>query len=111
MPIATKEFILNYAYNRWQFNYKRNIGPTSDTIRAVKPRSLAEWEEYFFTHMCSQERLNDFGHLLYQHIKNDLPSENRFHPELLASITESDCINYVYEVPIKRSYDGYIRER
>ena len=26
MPEATKEFILNYAYNRWQYNQKKNIG-------------------------------------------------------------------------------------
>ena len=110
MPIATKEFVLNYAYNRWQYNQKKNIGPTSDTIRLLKPSSLEEWEEYFYENMCSQEKLIDFGQKLYQHISQDIPGEKRFDPELLASITEDDCINYVYDVPIRRSYDGYKRE-
>ncbi len=110
MPIAEKEFVLNHAYNRWQYNRKRNIGPTSATIRIVKPSSLKEWEAFFFANMCSESRMIEFGRQLYQHVSQDLPSERRFHPDLLASITEQDCINYVFDVAIRRTYNGYARE-
>lgn len=110
MPVANKEFILNYAYNRWQFNQKRNIGATSDAIRLLKPSTIDEWENYFFDNMCSRDRLEFFGKQLYEHISKDLPEENRFHPDLLSSISEQDCVNYVYDVPIRRAYEGYMRE-
>lgn len=35
MPKAEKEFILNYATNRWQLNFKKNVGSTSDSIIAI----------------------------------------------------------------------------
>lgn len=35
MQIAKREFVLNYAMNRWQLNFKRNVGPTSDSIRLL----------------------------------------------------------------------------
>lgn len=33
MPLADKEFILNYSMNRWQLNFKKNVGATSENIR------------------------------------------------------------------------------
>lgn len=45
MPKAEKEFILNYAMNRWQLNFKKNVGPTSDSIRICNPSSLEEWKD------------------------------------------------------------------
>ena len=33
MPIANKEFILNYTTSRWGLNKKVNVGSTSDSIR------------------------------------------------------------------------------
>ena len=47
MPKAEKEFILNYAMNRWQLNFKKNVGPTSDSIRLCNPGTKEEWEDYF----------------------------------------------------------------
>ncbi len=44
MPIAEKEFVLNYTMNRWRLNFKRNVGPTSASIRDCQPASLEEWE-------------------------------------------------------------------
>lgn len=43
MPRANKEFVLNYAMNRWQLNFKRNVGPTSDSIRLCNPSSYEEF--------------------------------------------------------------------
>lgn len=54
MPVANKEFILNYTTNRWGLNKKVNVGPTSDSIRLCSPNSLQEWEDYYYS-MSEQE--------------------------------------------------------
>lgn len=110
MPKAEKEFILNYAMNRWQLNFKRNVGPTSDSIRACKPKSIHEWENYYYTNVRSKEHIDTLGEQLYDHIKNDLPSEKRFHPELLDSISKNDCMKYMHDMVILRQYNGYLKE-
>lgn len=111
MPIANKEFILNYAMNRWQLNFKRNVGPTSDSIRICNPSSFEEWRDYYYANIRTREHLNSLGRSLYLHITDELPSEERFHPNLLASITEQDCINYMHTVVLERTYNGYLKER
>ena len=111
MPIANKEFVLNYAMNRWQLNFKRNVGPTSASIRLCNPSSYEEWCNYYYANVRTSEHLDSLGKLLFKHISNDLPCEKRFHPELLALITEQDCIDYIHTVILKRTYDGYCKER
>ena len=111
MAKATKEVVLNYAMNNWQLNYKRNVGPTSDSIRLCAPSSLQEWENYYFSNVRTRDHLEMLGRKLYEHIRNDVPREERFFPALVDSITEQDCIDYMYLVVIKRTYDGYKRER
>jgi hypothetical protein len=44
-----KEWILNSAMNRFQLNFKRNVGPTSESIRQCEPKTLEEWREYYFS--------------------------------------------------------------
>lgn len=111
MPKAQKEFVLNYAMNRWQLNFKKNVGPTSDSIRICNPSSFEEWEIYYYTNVRTKEHLDKLGKMLYCHISKDLPCENRFHPDLLDSITEIDCIEYIHTVVLKRTYNGFLKER
>ena len=110
MATAPKEFILNYAMNRWQLNFKRNVGPTSDSIRLCCPASLEEWRAYYYEHIRSSEHIDSLGRILYQHIKFDLPSEERFHPNLIARVTEQDCIDYMHTIVIDRVFNGYMKE-
>lgn len=111
MPRAGKEFILNYAMNRWQLNFKRNVGPTSDSIRICAPSSFQEWEDYYYQNVRTEEHLNNLGMKLYDHITEDIPGEDRFHPVLLASITQQDCLDYIKLVVLQRTYNGYMKER
>lgn len=111
MPVANKEFILNYAMNRWKLNSKRNVGPTSDSIRICNPSSFDEWRDYYYANLNSSQHLDDLGRSLYQKITQNLPGENRFHPDLLSSITEQDCIDYMHLIVLDRQYDGYLKER
>ncbi len=98
-----KEWILNSATNRFQLNFKRNVGATSEAIRKCAPKSLAEWQEYYFANVKSQEHIIELGKKLYVKITEVLVAE-------IDEITEEDCINYMKELVIDRTYDGYVRE-
>jgi len=98
-----KEWILNSATNRWQFNFKRNVGPTSYEIRKCSPKSVEEWEEYYYSNVRSEEHLIELGKRLYIKITEVLPNE-------IESITEDDCIEYIKNLVINRTFDGYKTE-
>ena len=40
-----KEWILNSATNRFQLNFKRNVGPVSEEIRKCAPKTIGEWQD------------------------------------------------------------------
>lgn len=98
-----KEWILNSATNRFQLNFKRNVGATSEEIRKCAPKSLDEWQNYYFNNVYSQEHIIELGKKLYIKITEVLVSE-------IDEITEEDCINYIKELVIDRTYEGYVRE-
>jgi len=99
-----KEWILNSATNRFQLNFKRNVGAVSEEIRKCAPHSLHEWENYYFKSVKSRDHLVDLGRKLYVKITEVIASD-------VAAITEEDCISYVYDLVIKRTFDGYMTER
>jgi hypothetical protein len=77
------------------------------------PRTLEEWERYYFEKVrptqkmladTMEEHLNEIGRRLYVKISEQLRAE-------IEAITEEDCIQYVYEVVIKRTFEGYLREK
>lgn len=98
-----KEWILISAMNRFQLNFKRNVGPTSESIRKCSPKTLEEWREYYFNHVKSKEHIEDLGKKLYVKITEVIQSE-------VADITEQDCIDYMTQLVIDRTFDGYITE-
>jgi len=98
-----KEWILNSMMNRFQLNFKRNVGPTSESIRKCSPKTLEEWREYYFNHVKSKEHIEDLGKKLYVKITEVIQSE-------VADITEQDCIDYMTQLVIDRTFDGYITE-
>jgi len=98
-----KEWILNSATNRFQLNFKRNVGATSEAIRKCSPKTIEEWREYYFSNIRSEEHIIELGKKLYIKITEVLVSE-------IDEITEEDCINYIKELVIDRTFDGYVRE-
>lgn len=98
-----KEWILNSAMNRFQLNFKRNVGPTSESIRKCSPKSVDEWREYYFTNVKTQEHIIELGKKLYTKITEVIQSE-------VADVTEQDCIDYMIQLVINRTYDGYVTE-
>ena len=60
-----KEWILNSAMNRFQLNFKRNVGAVSDEIRNCQPKALGEWKKYYFSNVRSREHIESLGRKLY----------------------------------------------
>ena len=98
-----KEWILNSAMNRFQLNFKRNVGPTSESIRQCEPKTLDEWREYYFNNVRPKEHIEELGKKLYVKITEVIQSE-------VEEITEQDCINYMLQLVINRTFDGYMTE-
>jgi hypothetical protein len=98
-----KEWILNSAMNRFQLNFKRNVGATSESIRKCSPKSLDEWRNYYFANVKAKEHIEDLGRKLYVKITEVIASE-------VEEVTEQDCIDYMLQLVIDRTFDGYMTE-
>ncbi len=60
-----KEWILNSAMNRFQLNFKRNVGAVSEEIRKCSPKNIKEWENYYFKNVRSKKHIEELGRKLY----------------------------------------------
>jgi hypothetical protein len=98
-----KEWILNSVMNRFQLNFKRNVGPTSESIRKCAPKTLEEWEKYYFTNVKNKGHIVELGKKLFFKITEVVYSE-------IGDITEQDCIDYMINLVINRTFDGYMTE-
>jgi len=98
-----KEWILNNVMNRFQLNFKRNVGATSKSIRECKPKSLEEWKKYYYDKVRSKEHIDKLGNILFDKIKSVIKEE-------VEAINKEDCLNYMHELVTNRTYDGYMTE-
>lgn len=98
-----KEWILNQAMNRWGLNKKKSVGAVSELIRSCSPKSVDEWESYYYSNVHPESYLEDLGRKLYTKITEVIQFE-------ITEVTEEDCIKYIKEVVINRTYEGYQTE-
>ncbi|PXF56573.1 MAG: hypothetical protein C4B59_16705 [Candidatus Methanogaster sp.] len=56
-----REWILNSAMNRFQLNFKRNVGAVSEEIRRCAPKDMDDWETYYFTNVRTREHIEELG--------------------------------------------------
>lgn len=98
-----KEWILNSAMNRFQLNFKRNVGATSELIRECSPKSVDEWRSYYFANGRSLAHIEGLGKRLYVKITEVIQAE-------VNDITEQDCIDYMIQLVIDRTFEGYQTE-
>ena len=110
----SKEWILNIATNRWGLNKKNNVGPVSQWIRECGPRTVKDWEKFYYDKLkqflkskqinfSPQEYIEHLGRKLYVKITEVIQAE-------IEEISEQDCIEYIHELVINRTYDGYLTE-
>jgi len=98
-----KEWILNSAMNRFQLNFKRNIGATSESIRKCSPKTIGEWRAYYFENVRPLSHIEELGRKLYTKITEVIQAE-------IEDVTEQDCIEYMITLVIDRTFDGYMTE-
>ena len=117
MDFGSKEIILNYANRRWGFTKTNKVGAVMALIRQCQPQTFQEWQDWYFEKAftnskhpikMTREILTELGQRLYEKITEIVAPQLR---EALATLTLQDCINYVYEFTIHRTFDGYLAEK
>ncbi|MCL1792808.1 MAG: MjaI family restriction endonuclease [Oscillospiraceae bacterium] len=107
-----KETLLNYAMNRWGLNKAASVGATSELIRSCSPDTYKEWEDYYFFTATqkkkngakiTREYLDELGQKLYMKLSEVVQKE-------IETISEEECIDYVYNLVLNRTYEGYRTE-
>ncbi|NGM62685.1 MjaI family restriction endonuclease [Sphingobacterium sp. SGG-5] len=107
-----RETLLNYANGRWALTKAHSVGPTSELIRACAPEVFENWEAFYFQHATqkkkngeriTREYIISLGQRLYVKLTEIVQQE-------LSAITEEECIEYVYNLVINRTYEGYVGE-
>lgn len=107
-----RETLLNYGLNRWGLNKAHSVGPTSELIRRCAPGAFEEWESFYFGNAeqkkrngikITREYIRDLGQKLYIKLSEVVQNE-------LESINEEECIDYVYNLVLNRTYEGYRSE-
>jgi hypothetical protein len=107
-----RERFLNDSLNRWGLNKASVVGPTSELIRQCSPKAFEEWERYYFANarqkkkdgiQITKEYLKGVGGKLYNNISKVVRSE-------ITAITEEECVAYVYNLVLNRTYEGYQTE-
>lgn len=93
----------NMVVNRFQLKQKRKVGPTSQSIRECQPKSLEEWEAYYYENVRSREHIEGLERSMFERIRTDvIPA--------LESITVEECISYIQDLVIRKTYEGYVAE-
>jgi hypothetical protein len=117
MEFGKKEHVLNYACQLYQLSRPAKVGAVMALIRECQPSTYEQWKEWYFENAytatktpvkLSVESLIELGERLYEKIQTFVIPEWQ---EAFSQLTLQDCIDYIYNLTINRTYDGYIREK
>ena len=112
-----KEKVLNYTCQTYQLSRPNKVGTVMALIRECQPKSFEEWEKWCFKNAktdgkissrISKKSLAELGERLYVKIKEIVIPE---WSEAFNQLTLQDCVDYIFNLTINRTYDGYIREK
>lgn len=112
-----KEKVLNYATQTYQLSRPNKVGAVMALIRQCQPKTFEEWEKWYFENAVTagkhsakitKESLEELGERLYVKITEIVLPE---WTEAFRQITLQDCIDYIYNLTICRTYDDFIREK
>ena len=86
-------------------------------IRECQPKTIEEWELWYFDNAhtdgktptkITKESLEELGERLYIKIKEIVIPE---WTEAFNHLTLQDCVDYIINLTINRTFDGFIREK
>ena len=117
LDFGKKERVLNYACQTYQLSRPNKVGAVMALIRDCQPNTFEEWETWYFENARTEgknsfkithESLTELGERLYEKITEVVIPEWE---EAFRQLTKDDCIAYIYNLTINRTYDGYLREK
>jgi hypothetical protein len=112
-----KEKVLNYANQTYQLSRPNKVGAVMALIRECQPKTIEEWEKWYFEKAYTEgknpakitnDTLVELGERLYVKITEIVIPEWR---EAFNQLTLQDCIDYIHNLTINRTYDGFNREK
>lgn len=112
-----KEKVLNYACQTYQLSRPNKVGTVMALIRECQPKTIEEWEKWYFENAntdgkkptkVTKESLEELGERLYTKIKEIVIPE---WTEAFNQLTLQDCIDYIHNLTINRTFDGFLREK
>ena len=117
MNFGKKERVLNYACQTYQLSRPNKVGAVMALIRECQPTWFEEWEKWYFNNAhttgkhpskITEESLTELGERLWAKITEIVIPEWE---TAFKELTLQDCIDYIYNLTINRTYDGYVREK
>ncbi|GGD69677.1 hypothetical protein GCM10011514_37230 [Emticicia aquatilis] len=117
LDFGKKEKVLNYACQTYQLSRPNKVGAVMALIRECQPKTIQEWQKWYFENAYTDgknntkittENLQELGVRLHEKIIGVVIPEWQ---EAFAQLTLDDCIDYIYNLTINRTFDGYIREK
>ncbi|MBV6513759.1 MAG: hypothetical protein FMNOHCHN_03294 [Ignavibacteriaceae bacterium] len=112
-----KEKVLNYATQTYQLSRPNKVGAVMALIRECQPKTFEEWEKWYFENALTsgkspvkitKETLEELGERLFVKIREIVIPE---WTEAFNQLTLQDCIDYIFNLTINRTYDGFLREK
>ena len=112
-----KEFLLNYANRRWGLTKTAKVGEVMALIRECQPKSFDEWESWYFSYAktntkdpvkITKKTLKELGERLYIKLKEIVVPDIK---QAINSINLDDCIEYIFNLTLNRTFDGFIDEK
>jgi MjaI restriction endonuclease len=117
LEFGKKEKVLNYACQTYQLSRPNKVGTVMALIRECQPKTIEEWENWYFENAYTNSKtptkithksLQEPGERLYEKITGVVIPEWQaaFH-----QLTMQDCIDYIHNLTINRTFDGFLREK
>jgi hypothetical protein len=117
LDFGKKEKVLNYACQTYQLSRPNKVGEVMSLIRECQPKSITEWEAWYLANAITdakepqrvtKQALEELGDRLHHKITSIVIPEWE---AAFRGLTREDCIAYIYNLTINRTYDGYLREK
>lgn len=117
IEFGKKEKVLNYACQTYQLSRPNKVGAVMALIRECQPKTIQEWEQWYFEKAytdgktpvkITKEVLRELGERLHVKITEIVIPEWQ---EAFKNLTLQDCVDYISNLTIRRTYDGYVREK
>ena len=117
LEFGKKEKVLNYACQTYQLSRPNKVGAVMALIRECQPKTIEDWEKWYFENAytsgkssfkITKDSLLELGERLYDKITEVVIPEWQ---DAFSKLTKEDCIDYIYNLTINRTFDGYLREK